>query len=151
MTSELETKSSEERVSAREHSVSAEPPQGSEQVGKPTKKSVRKRSTRKLFGWPLYDIAIGPASDRGESVGRAVGIIAVGDQACGGLAIGGLSCGLISIGGCSFGLLGAVGGVAVGGVVLGGVAVGVLAMGGVAIGAWATGGATFAWQVSSKP
>ncbi|MCZ6837337.1 MAG: hypothetical protein O7G85_16295, partial [Planctomycetota bacterium] len=73
----------------------------------------RYRSTTKLFGLPLIDIALGPVAD--EAKGRAKGFIAIGDIATGWLAIGGftrgfvsiggMSIGVFSIGGCSLGLL----------------------------------------------
>ena len=106
--------------------------------------SIRRRSSRKLWGLPLYDIAFGPDLAKGELRGHARGIIAVGDVATGGLAvggmaggviaIGGLSAGVISVGGCSAGLAAAIGGVALGGWAFGGVAIGILAIGGKAIG-----------------
>ena len=108
--------------------------------------SVRVRSSRKLFGCPLYDIAFGPDPETGAKKGYAKGIIAIGDYATGGIAIGGLAQGFVAIGGLSWGVftvggctlaMGAgLGGVAVGGYVLGGVAIGVQAFGGVAISVW---------------
>jgi hypothetical protein len=50
---------------------------------------VRMQSSHRLFGIPLYDIAIGPDPARGEAKGRAKGIIAVGDVASGLVAVGG--------------------------------------------------------------
>ena len=44
-------------------------------------KGVRKRSEKKLFGLPLYDIAIGADPEKDEKRGRARGIIAIGDIA----------------------------------------------------------------------
>ena len=98
----------------------------------------RYRSKAALFGWPVIDIAIGPAN--GEIRGKAKGIIAIGDLAIGGVAMGGLSCGIVALGGMSIGLF-ALGGLAVGLLTaLGGMAIGALAVGGGAIGILATGG-----------
>ncbi len=110
-----------------------------------------------LFGLPLLHIAMGPHED--EPVGRAKGIIAIGDVAVGWLAIGGrafgivalggLAGGLVSLGGMSFGLLAAggwalgvlaMGGGAVGGAAMGGGAVGYVAIGGGVVGYYAKGG-----------
>ena len=97
--------------------------------------SVRVQSSHRLFGIPLYDVAIGPDPSQGEARGRARGIIAVGDVASGlvavggvavgGVALGGVSAGIVSVGGCCLGLL-ARGGVAVGAAAWGGLAVGLL-------------------------
>ena len=113
----------------------------------------RKRSATKMFGLPLYEIAIGPDLENGELRGHARAIVAIGDVATGviaiggwargGLAIGGIATGLISLGGCACGLLAAVGGAAVGGIAIGGAAVGIVAIGGAALGYWGLGGAVF--------
>jgi len=116
-------------------------------------RTIRKRSDRLIFGVPLYDIACGPDLGRGEFVGRARGIVAIGDEALGVFALGGLARGLFAFGGlalggfafggCSIGLLLAVGGAAVGGIAIGGAAVGVIAVGGAAVGYLAVGGGAF--------
>lgn len=116
-------------------------------------RSLRKRSSRLLWGLPLYDIALGPDLNQGELRGHARGIIAIGDVATGVLAIGGIARGIIAIGGLALGvLLGiggvssgllAVGGVAVGGIAVGGVAIGGIAIGGGAAGYYAMGGSAF--------
>jgi predicted RNA-binding Zn-ribbon protein involved in translation (DUF1610 family) len=108
----------------------------------------RYRSKATLFGWPVIDIALGPAN--GELRGRARGVIAIGDIATGGLALGGLSCGIVavgglaiglfSLGGLAVGLLTAFGGLAIGAMAVGGGAIGILATGGGAIGVFAQGG-----------
>ena len=103
------------------------------------KRTIRFRSSCKVFGYPLLVVSCGPDSTSGELRGSAKGIIAIGDIAIGVVAIGGITAGLVSIGGLSIGLI-TIGGVAVGGLVLGGVAVGVFALGGVAIGYYAAGG-----------
>jgi hypothetical protein len=116
-------------------------------------RSIRKRSDGRIFGLPLYDIACGPDPDRGEFMGHARGIVAIGDEALGVFALGGIARGLfafgglalggVTFGGCSLGLLLAVGGLAVGGIAVGGAAVGVLAIGGAAVGYLAVGGGAF--------
>src|SRR5437762_1792497 len=113
-------------------------------------KSVRRQSSRKIFGLPLWAIAIGPDLERGEWRGHARAIFAAGDIAtgwfaCGGLArgvfaAGGLAVGLFALGGCAIGLLVAVGGMAIGSIALGGGAIGLVAAGGGACGYYAIGG-----------
>jgi len=108
----------------------------------------RYRSKATLFGWPVIDIALGPAN--GEMRGKAKGIIAIGDIAIGGVAMGGLSCGVVALGGMSIGLfalgglaiglLTALGGMAIGSLAVGGGAIGILATGGGAVGVYAQGG-----------
>ena len=107
----------------------------------------RWRSRAQLFGLPLVDVALGPYGD--ERVGKARGVVAIGDTArglfaCGGVAIGviavgGFSFGIVSLGGLALGLL-ALGGGALGGAAVGGLAVGVIALGGGAIGYVVQGG-----------
>jgi len=116
------------------------------------KRTIRKRSDSRIFGVPLYDVACGPDFIRGEAIGHARGIVAIGDEALGVFALGGIARGLfafgglafggMTFGGCSIGLL-AIGGAAVGGIAIGGAAVGVLAIGGAAIGYLAVGGGAF--------
>lgn len=111
--------------------------------------SLRKRSLATLFGLPLYEIAIGPDFESGETRGHAKAVVAVGDIATGlvalggfaqgGIAIGGMAMGLFSLGGCAVGALAALGGVAVGGFAVGGCAFGLVAIGGVAIGKFSAG------------
>ena len=107
-------------------------------------RGVRRQSTLKFCGLPLWAIAIGPDPERGELRGHARAIFALGDiatgwVACGGLArgifaFGGLALGLFALGGCAVGLLIAVGGGAVGFVAVGGGACGYYAIGGGAVG-----------------
>lgn len=126
----------------------------------PGARCVRRESSARLLGWPLVSIAIGPDPERGERVGRARGVIAVGDVAIGGVAVGGVAMGVVAVGGVAVGVsaaagvavgllasLGsvsaggcAVGGVALGGLVTGGCAVGYAAQGGAAVGVYARGG-----------
>jgi hypothetical protein len=113
-------------------------------------RKFRRESTRKLLGWPLWSIAVGPDLEKGELRGHARGIIAIGDMATGGLAlggfargliaVGGMAIGLISFGGCAVGVLMAFGGLALGAIAVGGGAVGAIALGGGACGYYAMGG-----------
>ncbi|MCC6322003.1 MAG: hypothetical protein IT438_11280 [Phycisphaerales bacterium] len=132
-------------------------------------RSIRRRSTATVFGWPLWDIAYGPDPATGQRIGRARGVIALGDQAFGGIAIGGMSVGIVALGGVNIGIgaaggvaLGAAsaaggvaiggisaGGCAVGGLSTGGMAVGVVAQGGMAVGVYARGGGAIGTHVIS--
>ncbi len=113
-----------------------------------TYRGKRYRTTTKLMGLPLIDIALGPVEN--EAKGKAKGFIAIGDEAVGWLAIGGFArgfvaiggfaMGVLSMGGMSIGLLGAVGGAAIGGFAAGGAAVGGVVSGGGAVGYVAQGG-----------
>jgi len=105
-------------------------------------RGVRKRSRKRLFGLPLYDIAIGPDPEEGECRGHARGIIAIGDFAFGVVAVGGIARGGFAVGGVAVGLV-CLSGVGVGGLVIGGVAAGVVAVGGLALGYYACGGLAF--------
>jgi len=116
-------------------------------------RGMRKQSGTRICGLPLYDLAIGPDSAKGEVRGHARGIVAIGDIATGVVAVGGvargfialggLALGVVSFGGCSIGLLLGIGGLAIGLVALGGVAIGVVAVGGGAFGYYACGGSAF--------
>src|SRR5262245_16696738 len=66
--------------------------------------TVRKRSKTEIFGLPLWEVARGPNPSRGERVGHARAVVAVGDIADGVIAVGGISRGVISIGGISLGV-----------------------------------------------
>ena len=79
------------------------------------KPTIRKRSDRRIFGLPLYHIACGPDPERGELIGHARGIFALGDEALGVFALGGIARGLFAFGGLAFG-----------GVTFGGCSVGLL-------------------------
>lgn len=108
----------------------------------------RWRSKARLWGLPVIDIAMGPSG--AERVGRACGIIAIGDRATGLVAIGGIARGIVAFGGMTLGvftqgglcigLITALGGLTIGGLSIGGMAIGILARGGMAIGAMADGG-----------
>ena len=120
---------------------------------------VRNRSAIRIWGMPLWCIAIVANHRKGEMFGHAKGFFAIGDVATGIFALGGTSIGVFSVGGISLGgfTLGgvaiglpfAMGGVAVAltGFAFGGVAVGLAAYGGVAVGIWAK-GAVGAWVYS---
>lgn len=99
----------------------------------------RYTSSTRVYGLPLLQIAWGPHG--AERVGRARGIVALGDFAVGFVAIGNiLSVGLVALGGAlSVGVL-SLSGIAIGVLALGGGAVGVAALGGGAAGALAVGG-----------
>ena len=56
-----------------------------------TRRGKRYRSKATFFGLPVVDIAFGPFGT--ETLGRARGIIAIGDSAYGWLAIGGMASG----------------------------------------------------------
>ena len=43
------------------------------------RKGIRRRSSSRIFGLPLWSIALGPDPERGESRGHARGIFALGD------------------------------------------------------------------------
>jgi hypothetical protein len=91
----------------------------------------RWRSTATIAGWPVIDIAFGPAPERGERMGRPRGLIALGDQPVGGIAIGGFATGIVAIGGTGLGVC-----------TIGGAAIGALtAVGGAGFGGFAVGGA----------
>ncbi len=97
----------------------------------------RYESAARFLGLPLIAIAQGPYA--GEKVGRARGIIAIGDYPRGVIALGGAPVGVIAIGGMARGIV-AWGGLSIGVFSFGGISVGALAVGGVAIGLWAYGG-----------
>ncbi len=49
---------------------------------------TRKRSSLRVWGVPLYDIALGPDPEKGELHGQARGVFACGDRATGFIAVG---------------------------------------------------------------
>lgn len=103
-------------------------------------RTIRKQSARRFFGFPLWEVAKGPNPSKGERVGHARAVFAIGDVADGVVAIGGIARGVFCIGGLSFGLC-SVGGISVGlAAAVGGVAVAPLALGGVALGLMSLGG-----------
>jgi hypothetical protein len=91
---------------------------------------------------PVVHIAVGGRQEDGRyRLGRARGIIALGDIAIGLVAEGGVAIGLLSVGGVALGL-GSVGAVAVGLAAVGAVSIGLVAVGAVVIGLTAMGVAT---------
>ena len=91
---------------------------------------------------PVVHIAVGVRQADGRyRLGRARGIIDLGDIAIGLVAVGGVVIGPLSVGGVALGLV-AVGAVAVGLAAVGAVSIGLLAVGAVAIGLTSVGVAT---------
>jgi hypothetical protein len=91
---------------------------------------------------PVVHVSIGGRQADGRyRLGRARGIIALGDIATGLVAVGGVAIGLFSVGGVAVGLV-ALGAVAIGLVAVGAVAIGLFAAGAVAIGLTAVGAVT---------
>ncbi len=103
-------------------------------------RSIHKRSSRMVWGLPLYDIAMGPDPANGELRGHARGIVAIGDFATGVLALGGIARGVVAVGGLALGLLLGVGGLCTGALAVGSLAIGGIAIGGGAFGYYAVGG-----------
>lgn len=56
---------------------------------------MRKTSSRRVWGMPFYDIALGPCPERNQRRGEARGVIAIGGLALGVVSLGGLGCGLV--------------------------------------------------------
>lgn len=120
---------------------------------------VRRRASSFVGSLPLWEIAIGPDLEKGESRGHATAVLALGDIATGFIALGGWARGVFAIGGLATGLFGvgglsvaalvAAGGLAIGGVALGGGAFGVVAIGGGAVGEYACGGGAAGTHVVS--
>jgi hypothetical protein len=100
---------------------------------------VEYRSEQLWGDLPVVHISVGGRQADGRyRLGRARGVIALGDVAIGLVAVGGVAIGLFSTGGVAIGLV-ALGGVAVGFVAVGAVSVGLLAVGAVALGLTAVG------------
>lgn len=99
----------------------------------------RFKSQTVIFGQPLLHIAMGPDANSGERIGRARGIIAIGDDALGWLALGGFARGIVALGGQALGLV-AIGGMSLGLLSMGGLSLGGFALGGAAIALFANGG-----------
>jgi hypothetical protein len=109
------------------------------------------RSEQVWGGLPVLHISVGGGQPDGRyRLGRARGIIALGDIAIGLVAVGGVAVGLLSVGGVALGLV-ALGAVAVGLPAVGGVAIGLLAVGAVAIGLTAVGVATVGMVAGPRP
>ena len=106
------------------------------------RRAMEYRSEQVWGDLPVLHVSVGGRQADGRyRLGRARGIIALGDVATGLVAVGGVAIGLFSVGGVAIGLV-ALGGVAVGFVAVGGVAVGLLAVGAVAMGLTAVGALT---------
>jgi hypothetical protein len=106
------------------------------------RRAMEYRSEQAWGDLPVVHVSIGGRHADGRyRLGRARGIIALGDVVIGLVAVGGVAIGLFSVGGVAIGLV-ALGGVAVGLVAVGGVAVGLVAIGAVAMGLTAVGALT---------
>ncbi|HYB11869.1 MAG TPA: hypothetical protein VEG67_00265, partial [Myxococcota bacterium] len=105
----------------------------------PSRLPIQVVSRIRIFGWPLFAVAVGGDPATGRTLGVARAVVAVGDLAIGGVAVGGVAVGVLPVGGVSIGIL-SVGGVAIGLGAVGGLAAGALALGGVALGIHALGG-----------
>ena len=122
-------------------------------------RGVRRRASWGIGNLPMWEVAVGPDLEKGESRGHAKAVFAVGDIATGFVALGGwargvvalggLATGLVSFGGLSIGALVAAGGLAIGSAAFGGAAVGVVAIGGGALGEYACGGGAAGTHVIS--
>src|SRR5829696_5650195 len=101
------------------------------------RRAMEYRSEHVWGDLPVVHVSVvGRQADGRYRLGRARGVIALGDVAIGLVAVGGVAIGLFSVGGVAVGL------VALGGVAVGGVAVGLLAVGAVAMGLTAVGAVT---------
>jgi hypothetical protein len=106
------------------------------------RRAMEYRSEHVWGDLPVVHVSVGGRQADGRyRLGRARGVIALGDVAIGLVAVGGVAVGLLALGGVAVGLV-AVGGVAVGLVAVGGVAVGLVAVGAVAMGLTAVGALT---------
>ena len=100
---------------------------------------------------PVVHVSVGGRQADGRyRLGRARGIIALGDVAIGLVAVGGVAIGLFSVGGVAVGLV-ALGAVVIGLLAVGAVAIGLFAAGAVAIGLTAVGAVTFGLLVGPRP
>jgi hypothetical protein len=96
------------------------------------RRAVEYRSEQVWRNLPVVHVAVGGRQADGRyRLGRARGVIALGDVATGLVAVGGVAIGLFSVGGVAVGL-----------VALGAVVIGLLAVGAVAIGLFAAGAAS---------
>jgi hypothetical protein len=106
------------------------------------RRAMEYRSEQVWGGLPVVHVSVGGRHADGRyRLGRARGIIALGDVATGLVAVGGVAIGLFSVGGVAVGLV-ALGAVAIGLVAVGAVAIGLFAAGAVAIGLTAVGAVT---------
>lgn len=106
------------------------------------RRAIEYRSEQVWGGLPVVHVSVGGRQADGRyRLGRARGVIALGDIATGLVAVGGVAIGLFSVGGVAVGLV-ALGAVAIGLVAVGAVAIGLFAVGAVAIGLTAMGAVT---------
>jgi hypothetical protein len=109
------------------------------------------RSEQVWGSLPVVHVSVGGRQANGRyRLGRARGVIAVGDVATGLVAVGGVAIGLVSLGGVAVGLV-ALGAVAIGLVAVGAVAIGLFAVGAVAIGLTAMGAVTAGVVMGPQP
>src|SRR5512132_3092482 len=114
-------------------------------------RAMEYRSEQVWGDLPVVHVSVGGRQADGRyRLGRARGIIALGDIATGLVAVGGVAIGLFSVGGVAVGLV-ALGAVAIGLVAVGAVAIGLFAAGAVAIGLTAVGAVTFGLVVGPRP
>jgi hypothetical protein len=98
------------------------------------RRAIEYRSEQVWGDLPVVHVSVGGRQADGRyRLGRARGIIALGDIATGLVAIGGVAVGLVAVGAVAIGLV-AVGAVSVGLVAIGAVAIGLTAMGAVTAG-----------------
>jgi hypothetical protein len=115
------------------------------------RRAVEYRSEQVWGNLPVVHVAVGGREADGRyRLGRARGVIALGDVAIGLVAVGGVAIGLFSVGGVAVGLV-ALGAVVIGLVAVGAVAIGLFAAGAVAIGLTAVGAVTFGLLVGPRP
>jgi hypothetical protein len=115
------------------------------------RRAIEYRSEQVWGGLPVVHVSVGGRQADGRyRLGRARGVIALGDIATGLVAVGGVAIGLFSVGGVAVGLV-ALGAVAVGLVAVGAVAIGLVAAGAVAIGLTAMGAVTAGLVVGPRP
>jgi hypothetical protein len=115
------------------------------------RRAVEYRSEQVWGTLPVVHVSVGGRQADGRyRLGRARGVIALGDVARGLVAVGGVAIGLFAVGGVAVGLV-AVGAVVVGLVAVGAVAVGLFAAGAVAIGLTAVGAVTFGLLAGPRP
>ena len=114
------------------------------------RRAMEYRSEQVLGSLPVLHVSVGGRQVDGRyRLGRARGVVAVGDVATGLVAIGGVAIGLVSVGGVAVGLV-ALGAVAIGLVAVGAVAIGLFAAGAVAIGLTAMGAVTAGLAVGPR-
>ncbi len=115
------------------------------------RRAMEYRSEQMWGSLPVVHVSVGGRQVDGRyRLGRARGVLAVGDVATGLVAIGGVAIGLVSVGGVAVGLV-ALGAVAIGLVAVGAVAIGLFVAGAVAIGLTAMGAVTIGVVAGPRP